>query len=196
MTNQQQFVINEALAYVKKILGHDVTGHDYYHALSVYKTASMIAKQYDVNSYIVALASILHDLDDKKLFENSSHVLDFLIKYQIEEKEQIMAIINNMSFSDYKEGKVVETMEGKIVQDADRLEALGAKGIARCFAYGGANHRPIYAGSKDDDSSIAHFYQKLLKLPALMNTSVGKEIGTERVKYMKEFLKVFYQEWE
>lgn len=174
MIDQQQFIINEALIYLKEILGNDVTGHDYFHALRVYKTAILIANEYHANKYIIALAAILHDLDGKKLFNGSMHVNRFLSKHQIKEKDQINEIINHMSFSAQMNGKTVDTIEGQIVQDADRLEALGAIGIARCFAYGGASQRPIYLGSKDDNSSIAHFYQKLLKLPDLMNTSVGK----------------------
>jgi uncharacterized protein len=196
MDNFEKKIIEAAKKFVYQILGDDSSGHDYYHSIRVYNTALKIAKNYDVNSFVLALAAILHDVDDQKISENSNHAESFLDKYGLFSKPKVMHIIENMSFTAHKAGKTVDTLEGKIVQDADRLDALGAVGIARCFAYSGYKNRPMYKGEKDDDSSIAHFYQKLFKLPELMNTIEAKEITLERVEFMNEFLKNFYNEWE
>ncbi len=184
-----------AKEYVTKILGKDVSGHDDYHTFRVYKQAMIISKAYDVNEDVVGLAALLHDLDDPKISKETTHALDFLNKYDVEEKNHIIDIIKNMSYSSYKKGFTVSTLEGKIVQDADRLDALGAIGIARCFAYSGYKNRPLYQGTLDDDSSVAHFYQKLFKLPDLMHTEYAREIALDRVNYMKDYLDRFYKEW-
>jgi uncharacterized protein len=107
-----------------------------------------------------------------------------------------MDIIANMSFSSYKKGKFLDTLEGKIVQDADRLDALGAVGIARCFAYSGKTERMIYDYSIDDDSAIAHFYQKLFTLDSLMNTVEARSIAEKRIEFMKDYLREFFKEWQ
>jgi len=196
MDNYEMTIVEAAKEYVYQLLGNDSSGHDYYHSIRVYNTALKIAKNYSVKTFVLALAAILHDLDDYKISENTNHVKEFLDKHGLLEKSEIQDIINNMSFSAHLKGKTVNTIEGKIVQDADRLDALGAVGIARCFTYSGYKNRPMYKGQKDDDSSISHFYQKLFKLPELMNTTEAQEIALERVKFMNEFLKNFYNEWE
>lgn len=188
-------LIDLAIEYVKDILGKDVSGHDDFHTFRVYKQAMIISKSYGVNERVVALAALLHDLDDPKISKDTSYALDFLTNNNVEEKSHILNIIENMSFSSHKLGKKVTTLEGKIVQDADRLDALGAVGIARVFAYSGYKNRPIYKGDTDDDSSVAHFYQKLFKLPELMNTEYAKKIALDRVKYMKNYLDRLYSEW-
>lgn len=188
-------IIKAAKEYVFKILGNDSSGHDYYHSLRVYNTALKIAKNYDVNTFVIALAAILHDVDDYKISKNTSNAKDFLDKHGLFSKDRIQHIIDNMSFSAQQKGKTLDTLEGKIVQDADRLDAIGAVGIARCFTYSGYKNKPMYKGRRDDDSSISHFYQKLFKLPELMNTFEAKEIALKRVKFMNEFLDNFYEEW-
>ncbi|XMB72142.1 HD domain-containing protein [Mycoplasmatota bacterium WC30] len=190
-------IIKIAKEYVFEQLNKDVSGHDYYHIMRVYNMAIKLAKNYTVNLFVISLAALLHDLDDYKITDEASNKVDtFLKKYQVKETAEIVEIINNMSFSSYKLGKSVKSLEGKIVQDADRLDAIGAIGIARCFAYSGTKNRAMYKNDKNDDSSIAHFYQKLLKLPNLMNTTEAKEIAEKRVDFMKQYLKNFFEEWE
>lgn len=196
MTSFESQMIETAKEYVLDILGKDSSGHDYYHAIRVYNTSLKLAENYSVNTYVLSLAALLHDVDDPKISENTHHAKNFLEKHQIIEKELVLEIIKNMSFTAHNAGKSVSSIEGKIVQDADRLEALGAIGIARCFTYSGYKNRAMYKGQKDDDSAIAHFYQKLFKLPDLMNTEEAKAIALERVQFMNDFLKNFYHEWE
>jgi uncharacterized protein len=189
-------IIESAKKLLYQIQGNDSSGHDFYHSIRVYNTALKIAKNYDVNIFEVALAAILHDVDDYKISKNTNHAENFLEKHDLPVKTKVQEIINNMSYTAHQAGKTIDTIEGKIVQDADRLDALGAIGIARCFTYSGFKNRPMYKGKRDDDSSISHFYQKLFKLPELMNTTEAREIALERVEFMNEFLKNFYNEWE
>ncbi|MBI9009360.1 MAG: HD domain-containing protein [Tenericutes bacterium] len=196
MTSLESNIIETAKEYVLDILGKDSSGHDYYHSIRVFNTSLKLAKNYCVNTYVLSLAALLHDVDDPKISENTQHAKNFLNQYQVIEKELILEIIKNMSFTAHNAGKSVISIEGKIVQDADRLEALGAIGIARCFTYSGYKNRAMYKGQKDDDSAIAHFYQKLFKLPDLMNTEEAKAIALERIQFMNDFLENFYHEWE
>lgn len=188
-------LIEKAMAYVKDKVSNETTGHDFHHAIRVYNMAVYLSIGYEVNDDVVALAALLHDLDDPKVSEkNSSLALDFLNEnVDAEIKNQVLDIINNMSFSSYKKGKVVSSLEGKIVQDADRLDALGAVGIARCFAYSGKTNRMIYDYSIDDDSAISHFYQKLFTLDSLMNTVEARNIAEKRIDFMKNYLREFFR---
>ncbi len=196
MSNRQEEIMDLAISYVKGYLDNESSGHDSEHVFRVYRTAMDLAKKYDANLFVVGLTALLHDLDDPKISEVGSHrASDFLKKYNIEEYDWILGIIQSMSFSSHKEGKKVSTLEGEIVQDADRLDALGAIGISRCFAYSGFKNRPLYKGDKDDNSAIAHFYQKLFLLPELMNTEEARIIAKKRVEFMKEYLNEFYREW-
>ena len=191
-------VVEKATAYVKKHLSHEPTGHDFHHAIRVYNMAVYLSIGKDVDDDVIALASLLHDLDDPKIAKaGSSLAMDFL-KENTDEitKNQVMDIIANMSFSSYKKGKLLDTLEGKIVQDADRLDALGAVGIARCFAYSGKTGRMIYDYSIEDDSAIAHFYQKLFTLDSLMNTVEARSIAEKRIEFMKDYLREFFKEWQ
>lgn len=190
-------LIEKAKEYVKDLLFDESTGHDYYHALRVYNMALFLAIGKDVDLDVISLAAILHDVDDKKIAPKESHrALDFLEKSVSDEvRIQVMNIIDNMSYTSQMQGSIVESLEGKIVQDADRLDALGAIGIARVFAYTGKVNRKIYNYSIDDDSAIAHFYQKLFNLDSLMNTTEAKIIAEERIEFMKEYLKEFFKEW-
>ncbi len=191
-------LIEKTMAYVKDKAGNETTGHDFHHAIRVYNMAVYLSIGYDVDEEVVSLAALLHDLDDPKVAdENSKLTLEFLnenVDGQV--KNQVMDIITNMSFSSYKKGKVMTSLEGKIVQDADRLDALGAVGIARCFAYSGKTNRMIYDYSIDDDSAIAHFYQKLFTLDSLMNTVEARNIAEKRIDFMKNYLREFFKEWQ
>ena len=182
-------IIEEAIEYITKLFHANAGGHDAEHTLRVYRNAMKIAaSESDCNLQVVALAALLHDADDHKLFqtENNANARQFLSENRIgeEEIEQICQVINGVSFSK-NEGRVPETLEGKIVQDADRLDALGAIGVARTFAFGGEHGRPM-------GESIDHFHKKLLLLKDLMNTAAGKELAASR----HAFLELFLREWE
>lgn len=190
-------IIEKAKNYVKDLAGKEVTGHDYYHAMRVYNMSLYLAVGKEVDIDVISLAAILHDLDDKKIVQKGSRRVEVFLDQYVEKpvKNQVMDIINNMSYSDQVKGKKIESIEGKIVQDADRLDALGAIGIARVFAYSGKTERMIYQNSIDDDSAIAHFYQKLFKLEALMNTTEAKIIARKRIDFMNDYLHEFFSEW-
>ncbi|MBU1019867.1 MAG: HD domain-containing protein, partial [Firmicutes bacterium] len=175
--------------YVRQILQGENTGHDYYHSIRVLNNALLIAKGLDVDIDLIKVCCLVHDLIDRKVTSDIVMAKNNLEKclieaeYKKEEISKIFHIIENVSYS---KGTVPSSLEGLIVQDADRLEALGAIGIARTFAYGGKNNRLIYdPEKKGNDDSIAHFYDKLLKLEELMNTENAKNIARERTIYMK-----------
>lgn len=200
MTQVEQKIIDQTKKFVERWMTHEFSGHDFYHVMRVYETAIYLAKDEQVDDFIVHMAALLHDVDDPKLRKSHSKikkVTDFLnsIKLPQEKIDQISEIIDNMSYSAYLHGQKVTTLEGKIVQDADRLDAIGAIGIARAFAYGGHKNRIMFKNDTDDDSSIAHFYQKLLKLPKLMNTPKAKILAKSKMKTMKSFLKTFQKEF-
>jgi uncharacterized protein len=190
-------LVNKAKDYVKQLRDEEPTGHDFHHALRVYNNALYLSVGKDVDLLVISLAALLHDLDDPKISSKDSHLAEDFLKQNLEEKKQreVMDIIESISFTKQKHGVYPESLEGKIVQDADRLDALGAIGIARCFAYTGNKQKLIYNESIDDDSAIAHFYQKLLNLDIYMNTTEAKIIAENRIKYMKNFLEVFFNEW-
>lgn len=197
---------------VKEKLLTEVTGHDWYHIERVTKTASILAQEEDADLFIVNLASLLHDLADDKVVnseqEGLNNIISWLKKHSVEDNHinHVIEIIQSISF---KGGNnfLVKTLEAQIVQDADRLDAIGAVGIARCFVYTGSKGRMIYNPSmkirermsveeyrNEDTSAIQHFYEKLLKLKDLMNTQTGYKIAIQRHKFMEEFLEQFYNE--
>lgn len=190
-------IIEKAKQFVKVNCSTESSGHDYHHAMRVYNMALYLAVGYDVDLNSVSLAAILHDLDDPKIVgDNSQLALGFLKEHvSLDYQKQVIDIINNMSYTSYLQGKRLSSLEGKIVQDADRLDALGAIGIARCFAFSGKNGHLIYDNSIDDKSAIAHFYQKLLNLDVLMNTTEAKIIANNRIEFMKNYLEQFFKEW-
>ena len=184
-------VIEAAVEYIKGIFKDNADGHDAGHSVRVYHNALLIAAEYpDSDHMVISLAALLHDVDDHKLFhtENNANARSFLAMHGIgpERTEQICEIINSVSFSKNR-GRRPATLEGMIVQDADRLDAIGAVGIARTFAFGGKHERPL-------ESSIQHFYDKLLLLKAEMNTQKAKEIADVRHAFMETFLLEFYSE--
>ncbi len=197
LTKMDNLILN-AFEYVKRHTENESTGHDYHHAVRVYKMAFELAVNKEVNGQVIALAALLHDLDDYKVVSGPSFKAKTFLEEHVshEVKDQVMTIIDNMSFSAYKEGKTVETLEGKIVQDADRLDALGAIGIARTFAYSGKKGCLLYDDSHEDDTAIAHFYQKLFKLAELMNLEEARIIAKNRIEFMKKYLEEFFLEWK
>lgn len=184
--------------YVMKLFQHDETGHDFYHMQRVARLAKEIALYENADSFICELAAWVHDVGDRKLFENPAVVIaemnDFLASIQISQAniDLVNEIIKNISFS---KGNVPSSLEGKIVQDADRLDAIGAIGIARTFAYGGAKGQLIHHNDRKD-TSIQHFHDKLLKLRDGIHTEKAKQIALERHRFMEEYLEQFYREWE
>ena len=184
-------LINSTISYIKSLFSGNADGHDADHSLRVYKNAVTIASNYpECDLLLVSLASLLHDVDDHKLFktENNQNAREYMKGQDIpsETIEQVVKIINAVSFSKNK-GKTPETLEGKIVQDADRLDAMGAIGIARTFAYGGKNGRSL----KD---SVQHFHDKLLLLRDTLNTDEARELAGKRHEFMEQFLKELEEE--
>lgn len=182
-------VINSAIQYIKTLFQNNSDGHDAQHTLRVYHNALLISEsEPDCNLFVVSLAALLHDVDDYKLFrtENNANARTFLSSQNIETEQidYICDIINSVSFSK-NHGKLPTSIDAKIVQDADRLDAIGAIGIARTFAYGGKCGRTL-------EDSVQHFHDKLLLIKSEMNTKRAKEIAELRHDFMEQFLR----EWD
>lgn len=176
--------------YIKNIFSQTDKAHDYLHSFRVCQNAINIMNHYpEANEEVVILASLLHDTVDEKLFEGSSQLDKWFELYPSPHEKDIRRVVSEISFS---KGKKASTIEAEIVQDADRLDAIGAIGIARVFTYGGSIGRPIYAN--DQPSSLSHFDEKLFKLKNLMNTEIGKTIATERNNYMRNFVEILTEE--
>ena len=184
-------LIENAAAYIRELFSGNAGGHDAAHTFRVYHTALWIAgKEPECDREIVALAALLHDADDHKLFqtEGNANALRFLRDNKVPEERigRILEAVNSVSFSQNR-GHVPESLEGKIVQDADRLDAMGAIGIARTFAYGGEHGRPLRA-------SVEHFHDKLLRLKDTMNTEAARELAEKRHAFLESFLKELSEE--
>ena len=180
-----------AIAYINQLFRTNAGGHDVDHTMRVYRNTLLIAgREPDCDRQIAVLAALLHDADDYKLFktENNENARAFLRENLVppEQIDRICEVINSVSFSRNR-GKAPETPEGKVVQDADRLDAIGAVGVARTFAFGGEHGRPM-------QESIQHFYDKLLKLKGLMNTETGKQIAEKRHAFLEAFLQEYTEE--
>lgn len=208
-------MIENVIKYVKQIFAEDCSGHDYHHTMRVYRLAVQIAERENADMLIVQLAALLHDVDDVKFFpetcENKKNAVDFMISNGVDGKiiDSVCRIIDEVSFAG-TDSVVPSTIEGKCVQDADRLDAMGAIGIARVFAYGGSKGRKIYdpnikplMNMKKDEyrqnhksTSINHFYEKLLLLKDMMNTETAKKMAEHRQAVMVEYLEEFLAEWE
>ena len=184
-------IIERAMDYVQGMLGGNSGGHDADHSMRVYKNALRITEnEIACDMQVVSLAALLHDVDDHKLFatENQANARRFLEENQVPRQtiDRICDVIASVSFSQNK-GKVPATLEGKIVQDADRLDAIGAIGIARTFAFGGEHGRPM-------SESVQHFHDKLLHLKALMNTETGRQMAEKRHAFLETFLEEYLEE--
>jgi uncharacterized protein len=189
-----------ALERISGIFGEDVTGHDIHHTLRVYRMAMRLAEAEGADLEQVGLAAMLHDADDPKLFKSGDGLPNaraFMKEQGIspDQADVVCTIISEVSFS--KNGsKRPSTIEGMVVQDADRLDAIGAIGIARTFAFGGNRGQAIHDPDRTSGTSIAHFHEKLLKLKDLMNTDEARRIAEARHRYMKAFLEEFREEWD
>jgi len=210
-------IIERTIAYVKEKLEGAEGGHDWYHSERVWKTARRIRDAEGKGDLLtIELAALLHDISDAKFNggdeeKGSMMASAFLLNEGLEQEQadHIREIINHVSFSGGFDRNHIDTIEFRIVQDADRLDALGAIGIARAFNYGGYKNRPIHDPAKplqqyedsatyhqSDAPTINHFYEKLLKLKDLMNTDTGRRMAGERHEYMLRFLDRFYSEWD
>jgi uncharacterized protein len=212
--NKDQIIAN-TVDFVKKKLKNAEGGHDWFHIERVFKNAKIIAASEDVNGFIVALGALLHDIADSK-FHNGDETIgpkiarQFLHEQQVPEDDilHVENIIKWISFKGGNEAQEFHSPELDVVQDADRLDALGAIGIARTFNYGGHKGRPIFDPdvkpnlhmTKEEYKAssaptINHFYEKLFLLKDRMNTKTGKNLAEERHDFMVEFLEQFYKEW-
>lgn len=212
---EKEEILNRIKEYVKEVCKDEATGHDWWHIQRVYNMAMLINQKEQANEFILAVIVLMHDLYDHKFFNGNPeqkleetlkklHVCEYLSKEDI---QNIIYSCLNLGFSSNFAERKELSHEGKIAQDADRLDGMGAIGIARTFAYGGKNERLIYdpddSGTVDEKeykkngsrTSIGHFYDKLLKVKDLMNTNTAKEIAIERHKFVEEFLKEFLDEW-
>ncbi|MDO5971960.1 HD domain-containing protein [Flavivirga aquimarina] len=211
-------IIQKTIFFVKEQLNNAEGGHDWFHIERVYKNALLIAKTEQVDMLVVALGALLHDIADSK-FHNGDETVgsriarEFLFKLNIDSTiiEHVINIIENISFKSSlstDRGVTFKSSELNVVQDADRLDAIGAIGIARCFNYGGFKNRQLYnpdikpnlnmskAEYKASNApTINHFYEKLLLLKDKMNTKTGRRIATNRHAFMELYLKQFYNEW-
>lgn len=208
-------LIDKTILFVKEKLENAEGGHDWFHIERVYKNALLIAKEEVCNITIVQLGALLHDIADSKFHDGDETVGPKIARAFLENEnvaqetiQHVIDIIENISFKGGNFEKNFHSKELEIVQDADRLDAIGAIGIARTFNYGGFKNRPLYnpeiapnltmskAEYKNSDApTINHFYEKLLLLAAKMNTPAGKKIAEARHHYMENYLSQFYAEW-
>jgi len=208
--------IEKTINFVKQKLEGAEAGHDWFHIERVWKLSKKIAKNEKANTEIVELAALLHDIADPKFHDGDETLaikisLEFLKSIDVEENitNQVLYIIENISFKNRGQAPVIPSIELQIVQDADRLDAIGAIGIARTFNFGGFKNNLMYHPDiqpqlnmskeeykKSNGTTINHFYEKLLLLKDLMNTETAKKIASERHDFMLKFLDEFYKEWK
>lgn len=185
--------------YIKETFLREGTGHDYYHIERVVINSRKILQTEKADGFLVELAAWLHDLGDHKLHngvDKSEELINAFLNSLVVEQPIIDRVIEIVSQVSFSKGNRPSSIEAEIVQDADRLDAIGAIGIARCFAYGGSKHRILYSPDEKEkeSSSIQHFYDKLLKIKGLINTESAKLIAARRHSFMEEYLAEFYRE--
>ncbi len=209
-----KMIINDTKRMVREKLLNEGSGHDWYHIERVWKMAVTLAEEEQANRFVVELAALLHDLIDDKLVSNKEDAIQEVMYWldgvgvSSKDSEKVLEIIDSISFKGGNTRKL-ETKEAQVVQDADRLDAIGAIGIARCFAYAGSVGHPLFDPElsvredmtekeyrKGKTSAVHHFYEKLLKLKDLMNTDAARRIAEERHAFMEEYLTQFFNEWE
>ena len=215
-SEKEQQIIENTVRFVKDKLRGNEAGHDWWHVYRVWKTADYLAQKENVSPFTVSLGALLHDIADAKFNGGDEEAgpaiaRDFLTEQKVEKEiiEKVIHIIRYVSFKNREEAAGKITPELAVVQDADRLDAMGAIGIARTFNYGGFKNRPLYdpgikpavnqdkeAYKKSTAPTINHFYEKLLLLKDLMNTETGKTLAKHRHEYMLDFLDEFFKEWE
>jgi uncharacterized protein len=216
MNIRQERIIQKTIDYVKDTLSGAEGGHDWWHIYRVWKAAKHIAQTEDVDHLIVELGALLHDIADAKFHQGDEalgprRAREFLGSIQVEEAviSHVEHIIANISFKGGKHTPTFSSRELDVVQDADRLDALGAIGIARAFNYGGHKGRELYNPDikpnlhmtkeeyrNSQAPTLNHFYEKLLLLKDRMNTPTGREMAEQRHAFMEQFLDAFYKEWQ
>ena len=212
MKQQEQLKAMEQ--YAKRVLDSDTSGHDWSHIERVVNTTKTIAKAEGADLFICEAAALLHDVIDDKIIQDPADALKELKKFLTsievtpEQIEAIVSIITRMSFKNHQEQQEL-SLEGKVVQDADRLDAIGAIGVARVMCYSGSTGRPIHKPEmkprenltpeeyrNGESTAIMHVYEKLLKLKDLMNTKYGNELAKGRHEFLELYLEQFYAEWD
>ncbi|MFN2395665.1 MAG: HD domain-containing protein [Bacteroidales bacterium] len=216
MKESQRVIIKKTEDFVKKELSDAESGHDWWHIWRVWKLSVKIAQSEQVDLFVVELGALLHDIADSKFHDGNETLgpqktLSFLESLGVDEFviDHVVKIVANISFSAGKEKQSFRSKELDIVQDADRLDALGAVGIARAFNYGGFKNREIFNPDikpnlnmtkeeykRNNAPTINHFYEKLLLLKDKMNTDTGKKMAIQRHEFLEKYLEQFYQEWE
>lgn len=209
-------IINQTVEFVKQTLANAEGGHDWWHIYRVWKTAKHLARDEKVDLFVVELGALLHDIADSKFHNGDESVgpkkaREFLSSVEVHEDVivHVEQIISNISFKGGKEAQKFKSPELDVIQDADRMDAIGAIGIARTFNYGGHKNREIYNPEIEPNlnmtkeeyknstaPTINHFYEKLLLLKDRMNTKAGKVMAEQRHKFMEQYLDQFYREWE
>ncbi|RQO31311.1 phosphohydrolase [Taibaiella sp. KBW10] len=209
-----QTIIERTVDFVKQTLQGAEAGHDWFHIERVWKLSTYLARETDCNEVVVALGALLHDIADAKFHNGNEDIgpdmaLQFLNKEKVDPSliDQVIYIIRNISFKNRNEVSA-HPIELQIVQDADRLDAIGAIGIARTFNFGGYKNNPMYdpdvpanlnlskeAYKRSNGTTINHFYEKLLLLKDMMHTESARKIAEERHRFMLTFLEEFYKEW-
>lgn len=207
-------IIEITANHIKEVFHSDSSGHDWWHIYRVWNMAKEISKREGGDLFVVEMAALLHDLDDHKFSKVTSDTRslaeNWMLQFPDEQKtaEHILSIVAEVSFKGANVKNSISTIEGMIVQDADRLDAIGAIGVARAFAYGGFKGHTMYDPDiapqlhntfeeyqGRNSSTINHFYEKLLLLKDRMNTKTSIEIAAQRHRFMESFLKQFFQEW-
>jgi uncharacterized protein len=209
-------IIENTILFVKESLKNSEGGHDWFHVERVYNISINIANKEHADLFVVALGALLHDIADSKFHGGDENIgpkkaASFLKEQQVADEiiQHVVKIIKNISFKGGNFSQRFRSLELDCIQDADRVDAIGAIGIARCFSYGGFKNRSLYDPEikpnvsmtkeeykKSTAPSINHFHEKLLLLKDKMNTAAGKEIALERHVFMQNFLEQFYKEWE
>lgn len=209
-------IIEKTKKFVQETLTSAEAGHDYWHILRVLKLSEKIASKEGGDLFVIKLGALLHDIADAKFHQGDETVgpkvaRHFLTDLNLDANTvtHVVKIIENISFKNSFSRQRFTSLELEIIQDADRLDAIGAIGIARAFVYGGYKNNPIFDPNlkpnlsmdkatykKGNTSTINHFYEKLLKLKGMMNTETAKELAMNRHQFMKQFLEQFYKEWE
>lgn len=216
-TDLQKEILKQTEQFVFQLLKKDASGHDWWHIHRVRNLALQMAAEEpgEVDAFICEMAALLHDVPDEKLNETpeagEKKLTDWLNQLSLTqaEKESLLFIVLNLSYKGGTNKIEMTSIEGKLVQDADRLDAIGAIGIARTMAYSGSRGRLIHDPSKmpregvsyeeyrsGEDTAIMHFYEKLLKLKDRMNTQTGRSFAENRHQFMEQFLQEFYLEWD
>jgi len=212
---QHNLIIEATVSYVKNELSNAEAGHDWFHIQRVWTNAKLIGANEPVDMTIVELGALLHDIADAKFHDGDEEIgpaksSQFLRSLSVDESvvQHVAQIIRHISFKGGRQAKTFESPELFVVRDADKLDAMGAIGIARAFHYGGFKNRLLFDPSqapvmhmdtesyrKNNGPTINHFYEKLLLLKDLMHTETGKKLAEDRHRFMESFLQQFYTEW-